>query len=421
LGNIAQERSQRLNAEMQYNNNFRKAGLFLVTGITYQKERPNAFGIGLVDSFQRIKITQYGAVVQLEKSLPWDLRIITTARVDHHSNLGTYFAPRFALTKSAGDGNFRITWGRAYAMPSILNQYAGVNRFLFGNGGGIFYIPNGTNIYDTASSKTTMPLKAEQVSTWEIGYKGTIAKKLFIDVNYYNGISKNFISPTISVGGRVISVGGIKVTHNPQFAGSTPNNVLTGAQFLTYFNHGDVRTYGLDLSLNYAFNKFLNVGVKYSWFGSDITKDNIKNDANKDNYVSPEERSLNAPVNRGAVIVNLQNLCDGNFFLNVMIRYVQQYDFYSGSQIGTAAGKGKRGIITRPGQSPLLKNFDWGPLGDFTTVDLSAGYKINAMVSASMGITNLFNTRQIEFVGSPSIGRLFMFELKVHVPNSSNK
>jgi outer membrane receptor for ferrienterochelin and colicins len=35
-----------------------------------------------------------------------------------------------------------------------------------------------------------------------------------------------------------------------------------------------------------------------------------------------------------------------------------------------------------------------------------------------MGIYNLFNTKQIEFVGSPSIGRLISFELKVHVPNS---
>jgi iron complex outermembrane receptor protein len=64
-----------------------------------------------------------------------------------------------------------------------------------------------------------------------------------------------------------------------------------------------------------------------------------------------------------------------------------------------------------------LKNFNWGPLGNFATVDLNAGYKLNEIVSVNMGITNLFNTHQIEFVGSPSIGRLFMFELKVNVPN----
>jgi outer membrane receptor for ferrienterochelin and colicins len=67
-----------------------------------------------------------------------------------------------------------------------------------------------------------------------------------------------------------------------------------------------------------------------------------------------------------------------------------------------------------------LKNFDWGPLGGFVTFDLNAGYKLNSMVSLNMNITNLLDTRQMESVGSPSIGRLIMFELKVHVPNKKN-
>ena len=96
--------------------------------------------------------------------------------------------------------------------------------------------------------------------------------------------------------------------------------------------------------------------------------------------------------------------------------------FYSGGQIGTEAGKGSRGKVyweDKLGQPRYyLKNFDWGPLGDFTTIDLSAGYKVNQMLQLNMGITNLFNTNQIEFVGSPSIGRLIVFELRVHVPNS---
>jgi outer membrane receptor protein involved in Fe transport len=422
LGNTLKERSQRLNAEGQYNYEFKKAGLNLVTGLSYQKDKPNGYGNSLVDSFQKITTTQYGAVLQLDKSLPWNLRFISTTRFDHHSTFGSFFAPRFALTKTIGAGTVRITWGKAYAMPSIQHQYAGVNRFLFGNGNGIYYIPNGTNINDKERYSTTSPLKPEEVNTWEFGYKGTIAKKLFIDINYYNGISKNFISPTITVPGRVLEVGGVRVTHNPAFAGVVINDTLRNAQFLTFFNYGDVRGYGLDLGLNYTINKFLNVGVKYSWFGSDITKNDIKNDANGDEYVSLEETSLNAPNHRGMAILNFQNLCKQKLFVSVATRIVQQYDFYSGSQIGTEAGKGKRGKVYG-GKAPngqdryYLKNFDWGPLGGFTTVDLTAGYRVNQMIQLNMGITNLFDTEQIEFVGSPSIGRLIMFELKVHVPN----
>jgi iron complex outermembrane receptor protein len=421
LGNTLKERSQRLNGEVQYNYNFQKAGLFLVAGLNYQEEKPNGFGISLIDSFQRIRITQYGAVLQLEKSLPWKMRFIGSTRFDHHSNFGSFFAPRFALVKAISDGNFRITWGRAYAMPSIQNQYAGINRFYFGNGAGITYIPNGSKFSDPSSIKTTTALKPEQISTWEMGYKGTVAKKLYVDINYYNGLSKNFISPVQTIGGRVLFVGKIPVTHNPTFAGVVPmNDTLKNASFLTNFNYGDVRAYGLDVGLNYSFNKFISLAVKYSWFGSDITKDNIKNDANKDGYVSLEEKSLNAPKNRGVAILSFQNLCKQKMFINIAARFVEQYDFYSGSQIGTAAGKGGRGKIPRPSPlPPLLKNFDWGPLGNFTTVDLSAGYKLNKMVDVNMGITNLFDTRQIEFVGSPSIGRLISFEIKVYVPNNN--
>ncbi len=423
LGNTVKERSQRLNGEVQYNYNFQKAGLFLVTGLTYQKEKPNGFGINLIDSFQRIRITQYGAVLQLEKSLPWKMRFIGSTRFDHHSNFGSFFAPRFALVKAISNGNFRITWGRAYAMPSILNQYAGINGFLFGNGKGIFYIPNGTNVHDISLFKTTAPLKPEQVNTWEFGYKGTIAKNLFVDINYYNGLSKNFISPTITVYGRVITANGIKVTHNPAFAGSARNDdTLRNAQFLTFFNYGDIRAYGLDFGLHYTFSKFLNASIKYSWFGSDITRDVSKNDANKDGYVSLEETSLNAPKHRGAILLNFQNLCKEKMFVNLSTRLVQQYEFYSANQIGTVAGEGSRGkvfggINPENGQPRYyLKNFDHGPLGGFTTVDLSVGYRINKMTSVNIGVTNLFDTKQIEFVGSPSISRLISFEIKVHLP-----
>ena len=53
----------------------------------------------------------------------------------------------------------------------------------------------------------------------------------------------------------------------------------------------------------------------------------------------------------------------------------------------------------------------------FATIDLSTGYKVNENVTTNIGVTNLLNTEQIEFVGSPSIGRLISLELKVHVPN----
>lgn len=410
------ENSQRFNGEAQYNTKFEKAGLFLVTGFSYQNERPRAYGIALVDSFQRINITQYGASLQLEKSLPWSLRFIGAARWDHHSNFGNFFSPKLGLTKKIADGTIRLTWGRAYSMPTIIFQYGNLNGLFYGNGEGITYIPNRTKMSDSVR-KVTSPLKPEEVSAWELGYKGTLAKNLYVDINGFYGKSKNFFSPSVTVPGRAFLVGTVKAT--PLFPGVVGNDdTLRNASFQTVFNFGTVNVYGVDAGITYFFNNNINLAVRYSWIGSDITKGNIDNDANRDGYVAADERSLNTASNRAQVILNFESLCKQKLFISMSARFVEQFDFYSGNQISTAAGEGKRGVVKGPNGTNYVKNFDRGPLGGFTSLDISAGYKFNQTVSLGMNITNLFNTEQREFVGSPSIGRLIMFELKVVLPHS---
>jgi outer membrane receptor for ferrienterochelin and colicins len=416
-GNTFKESPQRLNAEAQYNHNFIKQKLFVVAGVSYQHDKPRGFGVNLVDSFQTIDIKQYGAVLQVEKALPLDLRFIGAARIDHHSNFGNFVSPKLGLVKAIGEGSFRVTWGRAYSMPSILFQYAKTAGLFYGNGEGISYIPNGSHVNDPKEIKTTNPLVPEEVSTWELGYKGNVSKKLFVDVTYYNGLSKNFFSPSISVGGRILSVGNESVTPNPAFAGQEVNGILQNALFTTIFNFGDVKVYGIDVGTSYEFNQVVNLAVRYSWMDSDITKGKIENDANKDGLVLEDERSLNSPKNKGVIILNFQNFLKQKAFANIALRYVEEYDFYSGNQISTKAGEGKRGLIEAPDGNPRYpKNFDWGPLGG-TTVDIRGGYHLNEMVSFTLGVTNLFDAKVREFAGSPYIRRLYLAEVRLHVPN----
>ena len=60
------------------------------------------------------------------------------------------------------------------------------------------------------------------------------------------------------------------------------------------------------------------------------------------------------------------------------MRADQRYDFYSGNQMGTEAGAGRRGVVT--GTLPngttvnYLKNFNHGALGGFNTFDFTAAY-----------------------------------------------
>lgn len=411
------EISERTNAEIQYNNHITSAGLSFIASIDFQQQRPNGFGITLVDKDQRIQLNQLGGALQVEKELPWQMRLIGALRFDHHDKLGNFLAPKLAVAKKIGEGHLRLGWAKAYAMPTLQQQYASINNSYFGNGGnGVLFIPNNTSIHDPSTYQMTDPLKPERVSSVEFGYIGQISKSFSFDVNSFYAHSHDFISTAITMPGRVISVDNISVTHNPQFAGSVDENgILSNASFTTNVNFAKVRTWGLDAGMTWVFHPNIKLAMNYTWLDSDIGEGKPENDMNNDGVISGEERSLNAPNHRGTARLIFHDLFQGKWYGMLGVRAVQQYDFHSGSQIGTKAGKGSRGMIPggTDGSGFIKKNFDWGPLGGFTTVDLMVGFRLREQVSLNLNITNLFNTRQIEFVGSPSIGRLMMGEIRI--------
>lgn len=428
-GNKFKEKSGRFNAEVQYNNTIPVVDVNMVASVNYQVDQPNTYGTSIADSTvpgtegTLITVKQLGGALQLEKTIPaTGTKVVAAGRFDNHSSFGNQFAPKVSIVQPVGEGAFRVSYGKAYSNPLILFQYASIFGLVYGNGQGITYIPNGANVNDAAARKTTDPLRPEQIRTLEAGYKGTFAKKLFVDVVGYYGKTKDFLSPTIAVLGRPVKMGDdINVNAAGLAIPGTVNGsgVLSGGAFYTYFNYGEVDAWGVDLGLNYYISGNANLGVKYSWFDSDITSGDIKNDANRDGVVSAEEKSLNAPHHRVAGTLSLSKIGGTKLFANVSARWMQSYDFYSGNQIGTAAGEGARGKVTVTLPSGVttsyFKNWDHGALGGFTSIDVSAGYPLNKKLSLGAAISNLLNGEQREFVGSPSIGRLVSFELKANL------
>lgn len=397
------EKSRRFNADFQYNTNFPEAGLFVVAGVDYENAQPNTDeGTTLVGEAGAISISQVGAVLQLEKKIRSDMRLIGAFRYDKNDNFDGLFAPKFTLVKDLRQGNIRFGWAKAYARPTIQNQYAGIQGFLFGNGGtGISYIPNNSTVSNPASVRTTAPLKVEEVNTWELGVKGKPAEKIWVDANAYYGASKNFITPPLPVGGRALSVNGIDVAHNPFFAGTVSNDTLRGATFFTFFNYGKARVYGLDLGVDIALAPSVQLALQYSWMDADFED----NDANRDGVITPNEKSINAPNHRGSARITVDNLLKKRLALSLGTRIVQEYDFYSGNQVGSAQGAGTR---TPP------NNFNYGPLGGFATFNFDLSYRWSRNVLFNFNMSNIFNSKQIEFVGSPSIGRLAMASIRVN-------
>lgn len=397
------EKSRRFNADFQYQRDFSEEGLFIVAGLDFENANPNTNdGTTLVGEADDISVSQLGAVLQLEKKLLKDMRLIGAIRFDDNDNFKNLYAPKLTLVKHLGAGIIRFGWAKAYALPSIQNQYASIRGFFFGNGGkGITYIPNNSPVNDPGFLLTTLPLKPEEVKTWELGVKGKPIPQIWIDANAFYGTSKNFITPSLPVGGRAVSVNGIPVNHNPGFAGTVTNDILQGATFFTFFNYGKAKVYGADIEFAYDLLPSVLLEMKYSWLDGTFEE----NDANRDGEITPDEKSINAPNHRGMAHLTAKNLFKNRVALTLGARIVQEYEFFSGSQVGSAEGAGTR---TPP------KNFNYGPLGGFTTYNFGAEYRWNHNLLINFNMTNIFNSRQIEFVGSPSIGRLAMVSLKVY-------
>ncbi|PVY39988.1 TonB-dependent receptor [Pontibacter virosus] len=399
------DKSHRLNGEVQYNNSY--GGFDIVTGLSFQRDVAYSRQTYLDDRNGDIILNQYGAVAQIERGLGDRVRAVVGARLDRHDNYGTQFSPKAALTLNALAGTFRATYGRAYAAPSIQFQEFYLNNgalAILGSGAGLT-IQN----TETGATREIPKLEPERVQTFELGYKGTPTDKFYVDLSTWYSMSEDFISPLTGITPimgkeKVIRKGTEDVTE-------AASNALN--YYLTYLNYGNVNSWGTDLGLNYYLNNNFSVGAKYSYFNSDITdRDNLDNDANGDGKVVPAESSLNAPKHRYNFNFTARDLFNNKFFGSVNVRILPEYDFYSGSQVAAKENANKR-------VAPLLYNY--GPLGGFTSVDVSAGYRFTQMITLGASVSNLFNTEQREFVGSPVIGRLYSAELRFDFGGKKDK
>ncbi|NUN99046.1 MAG: TonB-dependent receptor, partial [Saprospiraceae bacterium] len=268
-GAVFKDNSSRINGELQYNN---KAGnLFdFIVGVQYQGDKANSDGTYLLDADGAINVGQIGGYLQLERQFGDHFKVVLAGRADNHDLYGFNFIPKAALVYFNNTGSARLTYGKGIAAPTILNLEANIfGGVLLGNGAG-FTLSDGSKIE---------ALTVETIETFEIGYKGTLGKKLFFDANAYYNISQNFLSPAIN-----IATNGRTVTHrgDQPMSEVVPGTPETGATLvLTYLNFGEVDTYGADVSLSYSFADGLLGTLNYSWFDFDLNVNDLANDGNR--------------------------------------------------------------------------------------------------------------------------------------------
>ena len=340
------------------------------------------------DSLGAINISEVGAFIQLQKSLLKDvLKLSASGRFDKNQNFDGRFTPRVtASVKVAKDNHFRLSYQQAYRFPTNQDQWINLRTpgsiligclpgfdeyYKFSSSNPVFsaqsvvnyrttYAQTGVedrSLLERVQLKTVVP---ESMQSFEIGYRGIIAKKLLIDAYFYTSKYKNFIGREAVAGGQ------------------SRSEAATYAELLSPFT-----------STNYSFVKNSPTPVKANGWGFGAEYSAGKGYTLKGNIYGDQ----------------LQDVPDDfvTFFNTPKIRY--------------NLGFGNANVYKGLGFNILYKwqdNVNWegtfgsGTIPSFGTMDLLLSYKPGKSKNLiKLGATNLFNNYYRNAFGNPYIGGLY--------------
>lgn len=208
------------------------------------------------------------------------LKLAAAGRYDQFRNFGSRFSPRVSAVVSLGSRrqhNLRLNYAQAFRQPAQLDQfiyldfgtllvkgnvdagYQGLNA--------VSALPNGQANPDFLKPITLQKLTPEQVNTWEMGYKAQIARGLYVDLSYFRSVYNNFIG-TLRFYGREdgLTPTGVPLpTATGDFLKPATDRTR-GRLIQTWVNaERQVRTQGLLASVEYFYDKKLNLNANYTW------------------------------------------------------------------------------------------------------------------------------------------------------------
>jgi hypothetical protein len=346
----------------------------VMAGLQWKQWVMNSQGTIFADTAGPIKISEKGGYIQLKKRLFDDFLTLTGAiRYDNQTNFDGRWTPRVtAVMRVAKDNNIRLSFQTAYRFPSNQDQYIDLNtgsvilvgalpEFVtrYGLNTGTYTAESVTaarNAFNPAllQASTFGTVKPESVSSGEIGYKGIINKKLFVDIYGYYSRYQDFFA-------RVAVV-----------KASTPTNALNPLASTNYAyiqNSPDaVNATGWGIGLEYQLSRGYVIGG------------NLFSDKLKDvpaGFVS----YFNAPAYRANLSLRNDNVWK-NIGFNAIAKW-QDVNHYEGTFVA-------------------------GTLPAFWTVDAQVSYRMPKGKSViRIGGSNILNHYARTGYGSPYVGGLY--------------
>jgi outer membrane receptor protein involved in Fe transport len=337
-----------------------------------------------------IPYNEYGFYAQAGKKFADDrINLRGSLRYDKNENFKTTFTPRISVVGSLdkkNNQNLRMSYQTGFRNPGGQEGYIAVDvgsaillgglqdnydHYVYQDAAGNKFrgvdlqrtlvtlasyqaFAGGGSVDSSLLRLANLPsLKQEQNTTWEIGYKGLFANRLFVDLNYYHTQYQDLV---------------VRIT---------TFSVEAKRPFAVYTNIADkVTSHGFGAGLDYLIGKGFKVGFSYTNTTFDATVA-LKNNPG----FLP---TFNTPKNRYNASFSNDNIAKTNFGFNVKYRYWDTYTWQSPFGTGTIVSKG--------------------------IVDLALSYRIRKMQSVlKLGASNLFNNEYNTVYGGPKVGSIYYF------------
>lgn len=407
LGAKFLDRTNLYHGEFMYNFNklVDPAVVELIAGGNFRQYALNSGGtiFALDENNDEYKINEYGAYAQATKTVAEILKLSGSLRYDKNNNFKGQFSPRLsAVLTLAKVHNIRASFQRGFRIPTAQGQLIDLNtptshligglplfrqRYNF-TGNPVYTLESVRAFGDALQAGTALPQAApllqqyqpqqwdpERVQTYEIGYKGLIKNRLFIDAYYYYNHFLNF------EGGQVV------------VQGSNPATVANPASLLQLIS-GTTRTI-------YSF--YVNAPVELKNHGWAASADYLL----PGNFIIGGNISFNDLVNRGSLpsgFVTFFNSPKYRYNLSLANRNIRK------------SGLGFQVIFRH--QDAFLWESSFAnteatlrqqtKIAAFNTLDAQVSKRIPAMKSVlKLGGTNILNKLYTQGWANPSVGGMY--------------
>lgn len=354
-------------------------------------------------------IDEYGAYVQASKTLADVLKLTGSLRYDKNQNFKAQVSPRFsAVLTVAKVHNFRASFQQGFRIPTTQDQYIDLNtpsarligglpffkdKYNFSGSpvytlqsvqafgavlqqGGAAALPNALGLLKTPSNSGYDP---ERVETYEVGYKGLLGNKLFIDAYYYYNRFLNFLGSEIVVQGKSPVTVANPASTLQLISGSTRNVYSYPVNSPTQLKNA-----GWAIGLDYALPGHYMIGANVS---SNYLIDQDKIPAG---FVT----QFNTPKYRYNITFGNRNVAGTGFGFNVVYR-AQDSFLWESSFANTEATGRQKTIIPA-----------------YSTLDAQVSKKLSGIKSIlKVGGTNLTGKLYTQSWGNPSVGSMYYVSL----------